>query len=198
VKHAGFAFALSLSLLVPCPAKAQEPETGGGCASPPLDEGPRGVGLEVNVLWPFVPGGISEFRFMIPLLRADRRDFRGELVLGAYADFASRIVRDDTYGKVANLSGKIGWRQFFVYGLHVEASANIGWRHEEARPPDNLTIDGFQTRLWLLGGYQYEISRLFYANARGALGIHIYRSDAYASLEKKLVPGADVNVGVRF
>jgi hypothetical protein len=163
--------------------------------------------VEVNVLWPFLPGGISEFRVMVPLLRPDRRDFRGELVLGAYADFASRIVRDDTYGKVANLSGKLGWRQFLIYGLHVEASANLGWRHESQRPPDTVdgnvrtfppTIDGFQTRLWLLAGYQHEVSRLVYANARGGFGVHVYRSDAYASLEKKLVPGADLNLGVRF
>jgi hypothetical protein len=28
--------------------------------------------------------------------------------------------------------------------------------------------------------------------------VNIYRSDAYAYLEKQLVPGVDINLGVRF
>jgi hypothetical protein len=179
-------------------ANANANTEAGACSAPAAADGRRGIGFELNVLWPFFPGGITELRVMIPLLRPDRRDFRGELVLGAYSDFASRVIRDETYGKVANYSGKLGWRQFIVYGLHAEVSANAGLRHEENRPPDNVTIDGFQIRLWGLAGYQHEFSRVVYANARGGLGIHIYRSDEYASLEKKLVPGADVNLGFRF
>jgi hypothetical protein len=61
-----------------------------------------------------------------------------------------------------------------------------------------VTAYGFATRLWVLAGYQYEFSRAFYANARGGVSFNVYRSDAYASLERQVVPGGDLNVGVRF
>jgi hypothetical protein len=162
------------------------------------DDTRQRIGLEVNVLWPFFPGGISELRVIVPVLRRDERAFHGGLVVGAYSDFASRVVRDDSYGKVANLSGKLGWRQYLISGLHVEVSANLGWRHEEHRPPDDVIVDGFQIRLWTLAGYEHALSPRFYVNARGGLGIHVYRSDELAHLEKKLVPGGDLNLGVRF
>jgi hypothetical protein len=152
----------------------------------------RGIGVETNVLWPFFPGGISEFRLLVPITGS------GELVLGVYSDYASRVVRDETYGKVANYSAKLGWRQMLYRGFHVETTLNAGWRHEEERPPDNITVDGFQIRIWGLAGYQHAFSRHFYGNVRGGLGVHVYRSDELAHLEKKLVPGADVNLGVRF
>ncbi len=186
------------------PAAAQEHERERDPNQAPSVEEPvavrprRHVAFEVNLLWPFFPGGITELRLMIPLLRADAPTFHGELVTGAYSDFANRIVRGDEHGKVSNFSGKIGWRQFFVYGLHAEVSANLGWRHEEHRPPDDTTVDGFQIRLWTLAGYQHDFTRSVYANARLGLGVHLYRSDRLASEEKKLVPGGDINLGFRF
>jgi hypothetical protein len=184
------------------PAAGQAPEGEGACAFSAAGTFRRGIGLEVNVLWPFVPG-IFEARLMVPVLRADRRDWRGEIVTGAYADNASWLVRGDESGKVRNLSAKLGYRQFFVYGLHAEVTANLGWRHESDRPPSGGTvyprdIDGFQTRLWVMAGYQIELSRALYANARGGVSVNLYRSDPYAYLEKPVVPGGDVNVGIRF
>jgi hypothetical protein len=184
------------------PLRPPEPKGEGACAFAASDSFERGVALEVNVLWPFLPG-IFEARIMVPLWRTSDRDWRGELVTGAYADNASWFVRGDESGKVRNLSGKLGYRQFFVYGLHAEVSANIGWRHESDRPASNGTvyppnIDGAQARLWVLAGYQYELSRSLYVNARGGVSLNLYRSDAYAYLEKSVVPGGDINVGVRF
>jgi hypothetical protein len=183
-------------------AEESAPPGDGACAFSSQEVHPRHVALEVNVLWPLVPG-IFEARLMIPVLRTDQRDWRGEIVTGAYADYASWLVRGDDSGKVRNLSAKLGYRQFFVYGLHAEVSANVGWRHEEDRPPSGPTvypadIDSFQTRLWVLAGWQYELSRALYANARAGVSVNVYRSDAYAYLEKAVVPGGDLNVGVRF
>lgn len=154
--------------------------------------------LELNVLWPFFPGGITELRFVAPVSRTHEDTLRGAFVAGVYSDFASRVVRDESYGKVANLSAKLGWREYFIAGLHGEATLNAGWRHEAMRPPNNETFDGFQVRLWTNLGYEHQFSSRFYANARAALGIHLYRTGPYAELEKKLVPGGDLNLGVRF
>jgi hypothetical protein len=210
-----FFVALSLgavSLSAAPAARAQEPGPGpepappaqseGACAFAAAETFDRGLALEFNVLWPFLPG-IFEARLMVPVFRKDQRDWRGEIVTGAYADNASWLIRGDRDGKVRNLSGKLGYRQFFVHGLHAEVSANIGWRHEEGRPPAGGTvypadIDGFLTRLWVLAGYQHELSKALYANARGGVSVNVYRSDAYAYLEKQVVPGGDINVGVRF
>ena len=193
----------SAALAEPVPGRVvaltdPEPEVTTSIARDPAEAARQRVGLEVNVLWPFFPGGISELRVVVPVLRRDRPSFHGSLVVGTYSDFASRVVRDDSYGKVANLSGKLGWRQYFVSGVHAELSANLGWRHEEHRPPDDLTVDGFQVRLWTLAGYEHALSERFYVNARGGVGFHIYRSDELAHLEKKLVGGGDLNLGVRF
>lgn len=158
---------------------------------------PGRLGFEVNVLWPFFPGGISEFRLLVPILEPESGDFRGELVLGTYADFAHRIVREKDAAKTGVLAAKLGYRQFAVYGLHLEATVNAGWRRETDRP-DGVTFDAFQARLWLLGGWQYEVTRDFYFNVRGGLGTHLYRSDRFADEERIFVAGADLNLGVRF
>jgi hypothetical protein len=157
----------------------------------------RSVGLEANVLWPIFPGGISELRLMIPVLNSDRQDFRGELVVGTYADFAHRVVRKADAAKTGVLAAKLGYRQFLWSGTHLEASINAGWRRETQRA-DGEQIDALQARLWLLAGYQYDFDRRFYANARGGGGFHLYRSDRFASEERFFVAGADLNLGVRF
>lgn len=108
-------------------------------------------------------------------------------MLGTYSDFASRAIRDENDGKVTTLAGKVGFRQFFAHGIHVEASANIGWRNETERP-DGASYDALQLRLWGLAGYQKEFAERFYANARVALGVHIYRSDRFATRRKSSCP----------
>lgn len=158
---------------------------------------PRALALETNVLWPFFPGGISEFRLMVPVLERDREDFRGELVLGTYADFAHRVVRKPGAAKTGVLAAKLGYRQFLISGIHLEATANIGWRRETERA-DGATFDALQGRLWLMAGWQWELSRAFYFNTRGGFGTHLFRTDRFADEERIFVAGADLNLGVRF
>lgn len=131
------------ALVHAAPAAAAEPGSLPCDAASTLDDGEAtsvGTAFELNVLWPFFPGGITEMRLLLPVLNAAREDYRGELVLGTYSDFASRVIRDENDGKVRTLAGKVGSRQFFVHGIHVEASANIGWRNETERP-DGASYD---------------------------------------------------------
>ncbi|MFN3697720.1 MAG: hypothetical protein ACK4VO_09795 [Pseudobdellovibrio sp.] len=155
--------------------------------------------LEVNVLWPFLPGGISEFRYLKPIYNTSERSNVGSLVLGLYSDFASQIVRDSEYGKVSLYALKLGYRQYFYDGWHIELTTNLGRRKEVDRPQaTDKNIEGFSARLWTLAGYQYDISKLFYTNFRAGIGNHLYRSDSYAETEKKTVIGFDINLGVNF
>jgi len=161
---------------------------------------PRRPAFEVNVLWPFYPGGIVDLKVMVPVVRKLKGNWRGEIVAGLQSDFAWRFVREDRdeYGRVALMAVKLGYRQFLAYGLHVDVTVNLGWRHEEDNPIIDGTIDSFQGRLWLFAGYQHEFTRRFYANVRGGLGVHLFRTDELADRERKLVPAGDLNLGVRF
>ncbi len=157
--------------------------------------------FEVNLLWPFYPGGISEFRYLIPIGKSSSfQDGRvGKLVLGLYSDYASKVVRTDEYGKVSLLAFKFGYRYYFMSGWQVEISNNLGWRQERNRPGvDKENIEGISSRLWTMFGYEHSLSPLFYLNYRLGVGVHLYRSDEYSHLEKKNVAGGDVNLGIRF
>lgn len=155
--------------------------------------------FETNLLWPFFPGGYTDFKVVVPAVRTDRHAFRGEAIVGLSSDFASRIARDDSYGKVAILCLKLGWRQFIAYGLHVEATVNTGWREERANPRDGTTLESFVARLWLAAGWQLDLTPRVYLNLRGVLGIHLFRmGDKYADTERLLAGGADLNLGIRF
>ena len=160
----------------------------------------RTPAFEVNVLWPFFPGGIVDLKALVPIVREGRRDFRGELITGLHSDFGwgglSRPV--DQYGKVSILAAKLGYRQFLVSGLHVEWSVNVGWRHEERNIHDGERLDGFIGRSWFFAGYQHEFSRMVYANVRGGGGVHMFRSDRWGHTERAFVPAGDLNFGMRF
>lgn len=160
---------------------------------------PRHAAFEVNVLWPFFPGGMVDLKLVIPTLLPDEGNFRGEAIVGLHSDFGWRTVRPpDEYGQVAFIGLKLGWRQFVGYGFHVDATLNAGWRHEVNNPRDGEVIHSFQGRLWLFAGWQYEFTRQFYANVRGGIGVHLFRSDRFANEERILAPAGDLNLGFRF
>jgi hypothetical protein len=145
--------------------------------------GPAG---EVNVLWPLI--GISVFKVLVPTTH------RGELVTGVYADYA-QVVRPDA-GKVALIAGVIGYRQFIAAGFHVELTAIAGVRHEQDHMPDGATLNDGYIRAFPTLGYQHALSPRFYINARGGVGVIVYRETHYSE-ERKLVPNIDINLGVR-
>ena len=135
-----------------------------------------------------------------PIIRPDRRDFRGELITGLHSDYSwgpvSRPV--DDYGKVSILAAKVGYRQFLVSGLHAEVTVNLGWRHEEQNVYDGGRLDAFIGRAWFFAGYQHEFTSKVYANVRGGGGLHLFRTDRYGDTERKFAPAGDVNFGMRF
>jgi hypothetical protein len=161
----------------------------------------RDPAFEVNVLWPFFPGGITDLKVLAPVVRRDRDALRGELVLGLHSDFGwGPLTRPaDEYGKVRFLGAKVGYRQFFAYGLHVDLSVNAGLRHEEDNVYDGTTLDSFSSRGWVFAGWQVDLSPRVYTNARGGVGIHVLRvGDPFADTERKYAPGGDLNLGIRF
>lgn len=160
----------------------------------------RTAAFEVNLLWPFFPGGIVDFKLLIPALRPDRHVLRGEAVLGLQSDFGWRFIRDDPdeYGRVSILSLKLGWRQFIAWGLHLDATVNAGWRNEVGNPHADGVINSFQGRFWGFAGYQHEFGPRVYLNLRGGVGVHLWRTDELRDRERVLTGGGDLNLGLRF
>lgn len=161
----------------------------------------RRPAIEVNLLWPFFPGGISDLKVVAPVARRASHVGRGELVVGLHSDFGwGPLTRPaDEYGKVRFIGLKAGYRQFVAYGLHVDATVNVGWRHEENNVFDGSTLDSFASRAWLFAGWQVDLSRRVYMNLRGGVGLHLVRvGDPFADTERGLAPGGDWNLGVRF
>jgi hypothetical protein len=160
----------------------------------------RSPAFEVNLLWPFFPGGLEDLKVLFPVVRADQPDWGGELVSGLSSDFSfgplSRPVTQ--YGKVGLLTARVGYRQFLAYGLQLEASVNLGWRHEAENVHDGTTLDGAYGRLWLFAGWQYDLTRRVYLNLRGDAGIILFRTDRYGYTERQFIPAAEINLGVRF
>lgn len=58
--------------------------------------------------------------------------------------------------------------------------------------------DGLQGRAWIFAGYQRDVSARVYLNTRFGVGVHLFRTDELGDMEKKLVPAADLNLGIRF
>lgn len=147
--------------------------------------------FEFNVLWPFFPGGFTDFKFMLPTFA------QGEAIFGLHSDFGWR-AREKDAGKVAVLAAKLGYRQFIFDGIHLDTTVNVGWRQERDNPYDGTTLNGFVGRFWGFGGYQYDLSEQWYVNARGGVGIHLWRTDKFSEKERVFIPAGDINVGVRF
>lgn len=155
--------------------------------------------FEVNVLWPFFPGGQSDLKVLVPVLRAEEKTFGGQALVGLHSDFNWGLIRPaDQYGKVFLLAVKLGWRQFFAFGFHLDVLVHVGWRHEERNVYDGGTLDGLTGRLWALAGWQYEFNSRVYANVRGGGGLHLFRTDRFGDKEKVFAPAGDVNLGFKF
>jgi hypothetical protein len=149
---------------------------------------------EVNVLWPFFPGGISELRMLLPLLSAGEQS--GQAMLGLHSDF-SQLFRSDQ-PKVFVLAAQPGYRQFFWRGLHAELHANLGYAHAEAQGAGDRVHHAFVVSLWGMAGYQFDIGARYYLSARGGVGWIAYTSNPWPNATKGFLPVGDANFGVVF
>lgn len=154
---------------------------------------PARAGVEVNVLWPFYPGGMFDARVTLPGLTST-----GLVVLGARSDY-NQSLRDDE-GQSFQLYAKLGYRQFFTRGLHAEIVTETGWDHLAHGPGAmfDRSEDGLAVVLWAFAGYQRPLGDRFYANARVGTGYMAYHSNEWPGIVRGPVPAADINLGVTF
>ncbi len=154
--------------------------------------------LEINLFLPFL--GVTDLKVIVPTLVNKKSNSKQALIFGVFADYSwgnlTRPVND--FGKVRFIGARLGYRQYFWRGIHADAMVNAGHRHEEKNIYDGTTLNSFTSRLWLLGGYQGDISTKLYFNIRAGSGIHITRlGDRFAHTERKVLPAFEVNLGIR-
>ncbi len=157
---------------------------------PAADNAGRALALETNVMWPFFPGGIAEFKVVVPTVA------RGQVLIGAHSDFKQKKRFDK--GRINVKAIKLGYRQYLWENLHVETSANIGLRHEHKRPSTGENHNNMVISTWLFAGYQVDLGEYIYANARGGLGLIAYRSATWPGQEEGAFGAGDINLGVYF
>lgn len=186
--------ALLALLSVPTTAAAEEPYWF------PLEDTSAG-GVEISASWPIIPGGLAA-NGTLTLWRADT--FSGELVLGAQGDFPQ--VREDE-GTFANLAALIGYRQFFVAGLHLELAVLPGVGFLEGSPHTGLDYTSFDIELAAMIGYRLDVVRIddvtLYANLQGGVRYVAFKSDpwplaANGSTEETPIPVGNLLLGIRF
>ena len=145
-------------LAAPSPALA---EVGPDAASsePPDQEPPteaRVGGLELNVLWPLIPGvGIYQGRGTVKLWEVS--GLHGDLVLSA--NIRPPLDRENE-GSFSEYGGGLGYRQYFWRGLHVEVASYPSYARLEDNVVDGDTYESFALTLEAYAGYRFLLSEL--------------------------------------
>lgn len=154
--------------------------------------------FEANLFQPFL--GITDAKVLLPIVRRAVSTFRGELMLGAYTDYAwGPISRPaDDYGKVWILGARPGYREYLVAGFFVDVSMVVGVRHEERNVRDGTTLNGVYGRVWANAGWQVDVTPRVFLNVRAGAGRIAFRTDRFGGAEKTWQPAADLDVGLRF
>ena len=137
------------------------------------------VGLETNVLWPFIPGvGIYSAKATLPLWSAG--ELEGELTLGFL--YRPPLFRD-TEGTFSELGLNLGYRQFLWKGLNVELAL---WP-SRATLLDNV-VDGRDYVSWgltteLYAGWRFDFAGPggldFYILPQVGAGMTAFTSDPW-------------------
>ncbi len=148
------------------------------------------MAAELNVLWPFFPGGYTDVRVLVPTTA------RGQAVIGVYADYNQSRRLDK--GKVNINALRVGYRQYLWKDLHLEVTANLGRRYEHERPSTGENHTDFVILAWALAGYQLNLGDHMYVNARGGIGNLPYASDTWPGKTEGIFGAGDINIGVYF
>lgn len=136
-----------------------------GAASPALAPGSsadtRRGAVELNVLWPFIPGvGIYQGRGTAELWKT--AGIRGDAVVAL--NLRPPVDAADE-GAFSEYGGGLGYRQYFWRGLHVELALYPTYARLEDNVVDGKTYQSFALTLEAYAGYRTLLSELGVASA---------------------------------
>lgn len=116
----------------------------------------RLVGLELNVLWPFIPGvGIYQLRGTVKLW--ETAGLHGDLVL---ATNLRPPIDEENAGSFSEYGGGLGYRQYFWRGLHLELAGYPSYVRLDDNVIDGTTYESFALTLEAYAGYRFLLSEL--------------------------------------
>lgn len=123
----------------------------------------KATALELNVVWPFVPGvGLYQLRLTRHLW--DAGSLRGDVVVSVMG----RPPQDRPgEGEFAELGGGLGYRQYFAGGAHAELALYPTWARLTDNVVDGKTYDAFALTLEAYLGYRFVLSELGVEAAKG-------------------------------
>jgi len=109
--------------------------------------------VEGSVLLPFFPGNELLVKYTRELWRTER--LKGELVLGVHA----HIRTDRDGGTYDDVQVPIGYRQYLLHNLHVEAAVQpkLYYRFENGTYAPNQTFEGLGLYLYAMAGYRIDV-----------------------------------------
>ena len=123
-------------------------------------------GAEVNVLSPFVPGGLFEARVTRVIWE------HGELLIGAHSDFSN--TWRDKEGDRSDVGPQFGYRQYIWRGLHVQAYLNAEYATVHNDLADGMDHSSFALFGGAQAGYRYDLDERFYVMAQAGAGLKFY------------------------
>lgn len=122
----------------------------------------RPTAIELNAVWPFVPGvGILQARVTTRLWESG--GLRGDLVLSVMG----RPTQDrEDEGEFSELGGGVGYRQYLAGGAHLEVAAYPTWARLANNVVDGQTYEAFALTVEAYAGYRFALSELGVEAAR--------------------------------
>jgi hypothetical protein len=135
-------------------------------------DAPReGIGLETSLLWPIYPGTFFQLRATIPVWPG-----HGELLVGAQG----RLPEDrPDEGRFHNLDAQLGWRQYFAWGLHLDAIVNAGWGRVSNSTITGQDYDSFDLEAMAVAGWRYSVGPLYAAIQPLGIAAVVYKSNPW-------------------
>lgn len=183
-----------LSLLVSVALAAPAADAVPADRPTPLDARPWGV--EINVVWPVVPG------VHIVTVKASRRLWRvgparGDLLFGV---LGRPWVADENAERISELGGALGYRQFVWRGAHVEAALYPTWLRARGNFADGQDHQGFALTVEGYAGWRFDLLPRrpvgVYLIPQAGLGVDAVQTAGPRSVGPSVFPVGNLHLGV--
>jgi hypothetical protein len=160
----------------------------------PLDA--RTWGVEINAVWPVVPG------IHIFTLKASYRLWRvgparGELLFG----FLGRPwVEDENAERISEIGGALGYRQYVWRGANVELALYPTWLRARGNFADGQDHDGFALTTEFYAGWRFDLLPRkkvgVYLIPQAGVGVDAVATAGPRSVPPSAFPVGNLHVGV--
>lgn len=159
----------------------------------------RKIGIEANVVWPFVPG-VGIYNLRVPIKLWENEALRGDLVLGTA--IRPKTTDDENAEEFSEFGLGIGYRQYLWKGLHVEPVVYFSYASEKNNKIDGQDYSGLAITTELYAGYKFiffnKEKLSLYTIIQGGIGGSPYQDLGPATEEGGVFPVGSLLIGITF